>query len=335
MAPKRNKQQSQKKQSDNPKTPATREPIESGTVLNTLSEKRPQALPAAVPVPTTSKSKDPYAGIAPPNDEPTGSCWRRFLTYLYNRENRTYCDRTFKSWIAIVVYSIMYLIFLTTFMLIALFSTLCIIKSTVDFKNLDKAQMLTYSEHGIGLTVTPTSESSYPLIWYRNGKKEDYEKYIKSIDRLLLSRKTRDTNLGQCGVSPYGYGSAPCVIIRINKQLKWTGKALSLNSTLATNVPKEVKDWLRSGRRMLWLHCGGYHPYDKEHIGSISYYPNPPGFDPSLFPLDVRNDPPLVAVQFPTFTRGVSLAIQCKLWHEHGPSSVEFIMYVDPHRRNL
>ncbi|XP_063827144.1 probable sodium/potassium-transporting ATPase subunit beta-3 [Ostrinia nubilalis] len=317
MAPKRNKKFAQKKQSDAPNAPATRDPT----------------VPVAVPAPTTSKD------LAPPQPPPQllakiepqeESCGSRCLKYLYNREKQTFCDRTCKSWIYIVAYSIMYLIFLTTYMLVFLYATLMILKHT-DFKNVDKINLLTYSEYGIGLTATPTSESSYPLIWYRSHESGDYEKYVKSIDKLFLSRKTRDvqSSLGQCGQSPYGYGSAPCVIVRINKQLKWTGKALNPNSTLAANAPKEVQDWLKSEKRMMWLHCRGYHPYDREHIGSIRYFPYPPGFDPALFPLDVRNDPPLVAVQILNVEHGVSLAVECKLWHEHGPSSVEFVLYVE------
>ncbi|KAL0832261.1 hypothetical protein ABMA28_001708 [Loxostege sticticalis] len=293
-------------------------------------DKHRPPVPKTVPVPTTSTFKE--TGTARSEDpEDKLPCWRRFSLYLYNREKGTYCGRTCRSWLYIFVYSIMYLMFLTTYMLIFLFATLSILKSKLDYKDLDKTRMLTYSEYGIGLTATPTTESSYPLIWYKNGNEEDYKKYVKSIDKLLLSRKRRDaeTSLGQCGQSPYGYGGAPCVIVRINKQLKWTGKALGPNSTL-TNAPKEVQDWVKSGRRMLWLHCGGYYSYDKEHIRSIRYYPNPPGFDPALFPLDVRNDPPLVAVQFSSFSHGVSLAVECKLWHEHGPSSVEFVIYVEP-----
>lgn len=228
----------------------------------------------------------------------------------------------------------MYLIFLSTFTLLCLFVSLEIIKSAVEFKEFEnmKLDLLTYPKEGIGLTATPTSESSFPLIWYKNGEKDDYEKYIQAIDKFLSSnrRKREVSSLGPCGEYPYGYGEKPCVIVRINKQFNWAGKPLHLNSTTAKSAPAEVQAWMKADSSKLWLQCSGYHSYDKEHIGKIKYYPDPPGFDASLFPLDSHKNSPLVAIQISEFTMGLSLAIECKLWYDTGPSTIDFMLFVSP-----
>nr|XP_034828558.1 sodium/potassium-transporting ATPase subunit beta-1-like [Maniola hyperantus] len=229
----------------------------------------------------------------------------------------------------------MYLIFLATYTLIFLYSTLSIIKHKDYYQTVEKMELLTYSANGIGLTTTPTSLHAMPLIWYRNDSK-DYQKYVKSLESLLSKRRKRDVNntpdLGPCSQPPFGYGSNPCVIIRINKQLKWSAKPLNANSTRA-NIPTQVQNWLKLEKQKLWLYCDGYHSYDKEHIGKIKYHPDPPGFEPESFPLDRDSHSPLIAIQISEFTLGVSLAIQCSLWYEGGLSTTEFILYVTPKRK--
>lgn len=276
-------------------------------------------MPASIPC----TSKDGATEKATEN-----SCSKRLFNYLYNKEEKTFCNRTCKNWIYIIAYSIIYLIFLTTYTLIFLFGSLWILRLTTDFQNKDNIYLLTYSGNGIGLTATPSSESNYPLIWYRKGQSEDYEKYVNALDSLLVrKRRKRDLGvLGPCGKSPYGYGESPCVVIRINKQLHWAGKPLVANSSETRMVPVEVQRWLKQDKK-LWLHCSGHHAYDKEHIGRIQYFPDPPGFDPSLFPL--RNESsPLIAIQISNFTMGLSIAIECKLWYVDGPSSANFMLYV-------
>lgn len=254
---------------------------------------------------------------------------KKFIEYFYNREKQEYCGRTLKSWVLIIGYAILYLIFLTTFFLVMLYSSLLFLKRVVSFQGEPSA--LVYPVQGIGLTATPTSESSYPLIWYKHDEKDDFEKYVQAIDELLNSQETKKAgNLGPCEERPYGYGESPCVIIKINKRFHWSGKPLQLNSTMTKLVPPEVKRWMKADSNRLWLQCDGYHSYDREHIGNIKYYPDPPGLDPAWFPLDKEDKSPIVAIQISDFTVGISLAIECKLWYENGPSTTEFVLYVLP-----
>ncbi|KOB74906.1 putative Sodium/potassium-transporting ATPase subunit beta-1 [Operophtera brumata] len=256
---------------------------------------------------------------------------KRFCDYIYNKEYKTFCNRTCQSWFYIISYSIIYLLFLATYTLFFLFGSLWIIRSTTDFENIDTTQMLTYSGNVIGLSATPTaSDANYPLIWYRKGRSEDYEKYINALDGLLVrQRRTRELDvLGPCGTSPYGYGDNPCVILRVNKQFHWEGKPLVANSSETKIAPIEVQRWLKQDKK-LWLHCSGHHAYDKEHVGRVRYFPDPPGFDPGLFPLRTENSP-VIAIQISNYTVGLSIAVECKLWYVGGPSSVNFMLYVAP-----
>lgn len=274
-------------------------------------------------------------GISPAPEEPPAEPKKKCWSYIYNKEKKEFLGRTCKSWVLIISYAIMYLIFLTTYMLLFLFGSLSLIKYTEDYFNIiDKVELFAYDDNGIGLTVVP-SENNSPLIWYRSDKEDEYNKYVKALDSLLntdrnnTSRNKRDVgNLGPCGTSPYGYGDKPCVIIRINKQIGWTAKPLDAKSANAVKAPLEVRNWLKLKHQKLWLHCRGSYPWDEEHIGVIKYYPYPPGFDPTSFPLNMSSPSPLVAVQFINFTLGLSLSVQCQLWYANGQSSLEFVLYV-------
>lgn len=292
------------------------------------STKRSSSSPLSL---NASTSKDARIHILKDKKDPFG---KRCMNYLYNKENKTFCERTCKSWLCMFVYAIMYLIFLATYTLIFLYGTLMVMKYTIDYQSMDKAELFTYSEKGIGLSATPSTESNYPIIWYRKGEESDVIKYVDSISKLFRNnrRKRGTEELGPCGKPPYGYGETPCIIIRINKQWNWAGQPLQLNSTMTKDAPIEVQEWIRHDRK-LWLQCDGYHLYDKEHIGVIKYYPDPPGFDPKLFPLDMDSASPLVAIQISNFSIGVSLAVECKLWYESGISNVEFMLYVAPNSK--
>ncbi|CAG4969915.1 unnamed protein product [Parnassius apollo] len=227
--------------------------------------------------------------------------------------------------------------------MVFLYATLIIIKRSGDYHLIYKTELLTYSDYGIGLSATPAGVNNLPLIWYKDGDSNDYQKYVNAIDELLSANiRKRDaknfSNLGPCGRSPYGYGDKPCVIIKINKQLGWSVKPMDLNttnvqnvnSTNFQNVPAKLKELLKFEQRKLLLNCDGYHQYDKEHVGKISYFPDPPGIDANIFPLDMQDNSPLIAIQISHFTLGISIAIECKLWYEGGPSSVQFLLYVSP-----
>ncbi|CAH2085307.1 unnamed protein product [Euphydryas editha] len=295
-------------------------------------DKNTQNKHPSLPVPGTSRDPGVIGTSEHDSKEPRVSWTKRCCNYIYDRERKLFCGRTCKSWLCIIAYSIMYLVFLSTYTMIFLFGSLSIIKFLDDYQTIDKAELLTYSTNGIGLSATPTSLNILPVIWYRNDSK-DYAKYVNELENLLVKRKKREaknyTDLGPCGTSPFGYGNSPCIIIRINKQLKWSAKPLDEDNARKLNVPLKIKQWMKMDQK-LWLHCEGIHSYDKEHMGKITYYPDPPGFDPKLFPLSKYTDSPLIAVQISNFTLGISLAIKCSLWYNEGVSTIEYMLYVTP-----
>ncbi|XP_050680293.1 probable sodium/potassium-transporting ATPase subunit beta-3 [Leptidea sinapis] len=261
------------------------------------------------------------------------SCPRRCVKYLYDRENKQFCGRTCSSWRNIIVYSIFYLIFLSTYTLIFLFASLSIIKALGTYESIDKLELMTYADKAIGLSATPTSANSLPIINYQSDK--GYEKYVNELEEFFSKRRKRqvvtENNLGPCGSSPFGYWKKPCVVIRINKQIGWSAKPLINTTNL--DIPQDVKEWMKLDQEKLWLHCHGYHSYDREHIGKILYYPDPPGFEANAFPLEMGGNSPVIGVQFVDFTLGLSVAIECSLWYEGGSSSTTFILYVTPKQK--
>ncbi|KAI8420681.1 hypothetical protein MSG28_007911 [Choristoneura fumiferana] len=209
--------------------------------------------------------------------------------------------------------------------MIFLYVSLVIIKANNVY--LDETVDFQYLKSGIGLTATPTTEDNSPMIWYRRRHVDDYQKYVNALERLLNQRRRNASDykyLGACGEAPFGYGDTPCVIVRINKNWGWRAKPVQPD---ATDVPSTVQHWAQKDAK-LWLHCGGQHPYDTEHIGNIKYIPDPPGFDPSVFPLTKDSESPLIGVQFSNFTLGVSIVVECKLWYKDGSSSVDFVLFV-------
>ncbi|XP_026333554.1 sodium/potassium-transporting ATPase subunit beta-1-like [Hyposmocoma kahamanoa] len=288
--------------------------------------------------PTTSKNKPQVVDLA--IDPPKEPFWVKCIRYAHDSQAGTYCGRTGKSWILIIIYAIIYLIFLSTYTMIFLYCSILIIKTRLgdtSQTNIALFELFTYPETGVGLTGTPTNLNDYPLIWYREGVNNDYEKYIRALDAMFANHRTeRDVagNLGPCAKSPYGYGDKPCVIIKINKQYKWAESPLESTSPQAGNAPDEVQKWMQVDSKKYWLHCSGYHSYDKEHIGNIQYYPDPPGFDSKLFPVRMNATLPMIAIQIVDFTYGISLAIQCKLWYDKGVSTLNFILYVMPKQRH-
>lgn len=293
-----------------------------------------------LPVPTTSTSKNKPQVVDSVIDPPKVPFMVKCMRYAHDKQAGTYCGRTCKSWAQILLYAIIYLIFLSTYTMIFLYCSVLIIKARMgndSQSNIALFELFTYAETGVGLTGTPTHLNDYPLIWYREGVTTDYEKYIHALDTIFANyrpNKQVGYNLGPCAKSPYGYGDKPCIVIKINKQFKWAETPMDATSPQASDAPDEVKKWMQADTKKYWLHCSGYHSYDKEHIGNINYYPDPPGFDSKLFPVQMNATSPMVAIQVADFTYGISLAIQCKLWYGSGVSTLDFMLYVMPKQRH-
>lgn len=227
----------------------------------------------------------------------------------------------------------MYLLFLGTFFNLCLFGSLTIIKSNEDYLLIDKSELYAFSDEGVGLSAIPLPSDQGSVISYRSGEETEYKKYINTIDTYLnKNNETRHkrsiSEFGPCGNAPYGYGEAPCIFVRINRQRNWSAQPLKSNSTMPTHLPKDVDKWIMSGRSKLWLHCKGINPWDEDHLGLIRYFPHPPGFDPDKFPLGPSELSPAIAVQFTNITLGISLSVHCRVWYVKAVSTLEFVLYI-------
>ncbi|XP_047106535.1 sodium/potassium-transporting ATPase subunit beta-2-like [Schistocerca piceifrons] len=65
----------------------------------------------------------------------------------------------------------------------------------------------------------------------------------------------------------------------------------------------------------LWVSCEGYHPSDVEHVGNISYYPQP-GFKAVYFPYKESSNylSPIVAVKFSEPMKDLLITVKCRAW---------------------
>ncbi|XP_013173737.1 PREDICTED: probable sodium/potassium-transporting ATPase subunit beta-3 [Papilio xuthus] len=308
--------------------------MESKNEINKISKPKttPQTPSKDRTIPSTSRD---VGRVIVVKDDPQSLIpwYRKLWKYLYNNEKGTVCERSQKSWLYITGYSIIYLLFLCTYTMIFLYATLSIIKMQGDYQVIDKTSLLTYSDHGIGLSATPTGLSNTPLIWYKENDEKSYQKYVKAIDELLsdnVRKRVNRTELGPCGHPPYGYGEKPCIVVRVNKHIGWSVNPIHANSTYYKDVPTHIKKLVENKQKKLFLSCDGFHSYDKEHIGKIEYFPDPPGIDVNVFPSDIQGSSPLLAVQISEFTLGMSIAVECKMWYDGPTSSLHFLLYVTP-----
>ncbi|XP_063394685.1 sodium/potassium-transporting ATPase subunit beta-1-like [Cydia fagiglandana] len=278
-------------------------------------------------VPPNPPPKPPE--FVPPHLQQQERQKRKWYKFCYDKQNKTVCDRSCTSWLYILSYSIFYIIFLCVFTMILLYASLCIIKKTEVYNN-DPEKLLLYRGHSsIGLTAIPTAVNKMSLISYKDS---DYKKYVAALEHVVSKKYSKDSKqLGPCGVAPFGYGDSPCVLVKINRHYGSSALPLKHRSLNSSDVPGQIKQ-LASTAPKLWLQCSGSSPYDTEHIGTVKYYPDPPGFDPGIYaPGDDSQG--LVGVQFSNFTKGMALSIECSLYYEGGRSTVDFVLYVSSSKK--
>ncbi|XP_061705254.1 sodium/potassium-transporting ATPase subunit beta-1-like [Cydia pomonella] len=266
----------------------------------------------------------------PPHIQQQDHHKRKWYQFCYDKQNKTVCDRSCTSWLYILSYSIFYIIFLCVFTLILLYASLCIIKSIEVYNNDPDKLLLCHESSNIGLTAIPTAVNKMSLISYKDS---DYVKYVVALENVVSKKHSDVTKqLGPCGVAPFGYGDTPCVIVKINKHYGSNALPLKPRSLNSSEISRKIKP-LVSMASKLWLQCSGSSPYDTEHIGTVKYYPDPPGFDPGIYAPGNVSGTGLIGVQFSNFTKGMALSIECSLYYEGGKSTVDFVLYVSSSRK--
>ncbi|XP_049772282.1 sodium/potassium-transporting ATPase subunit beta-2-like [Schistocerca cancellata] len=99
----------------------------------------------------------------------------------------------------------------------------------------------------------------------------------------------------------------------------WTPECYNKASKLPAEMPDHLKEYIAneadSKDDTLWVSCEGYHPSDVEHVGNISYYPQP-GFKAVYFPYKESSNylSPIVAVKFSEPMKDLLITVKCRAW---------------------
>ena len=156
----------------------------------------------------------------------------------------------------------------------------------------------------------------------------------------------------------YGYRfGKPCLLLKLNRVFGWQPHPYFniMDVDNHTTMPQDLKNHIRhewqtalddgecriddprcSKLNMIWLHCDGEYPVDRENLGSVKYTPWR-GFPARYFPYwnQLGYLQPVVMVQLQNPVPGVLINIQCTAWAhniEHdistmkGSVHIEFIM---------
>ncbi|KAG7173235.1 Sodium/potassium-transporting ATPase subunit beta-2-like [Homarus americanus] len=191
------------------------------------------------------------------------------------------------------------------------------------------------------------------LIWYKNGDNDDIKHWVESLNDFIKpyegnsdqisGQHVTDCTSGKVPeegtVCPFqdkwltdkckkseswGYNrESPCILLKLNKMIKWVPDVYETMEELPEGMPKSLKDHIREkmdsnqGKipKMIWVSCQGENPADQEYIGPIRYSPWQ-GFPAYFFPYLHTPGylPPIVAVQFDQPMSNVLINIECRAW---------------------
>ncbi|XP_045598994.2 sodium/potassium-transporting ATPase subunit beta-2 isoform X2 [Procambarus clarkii] len=191
------------------------------------------------------------------------------------------------------------------------------------------------------------------LIWYKNGDNDNIKHWVDSLNRFIKPYEgTSDQISGQhitdCSEDnppkegevckfqdtwltdrcqkgeSWGYmRESPCILLKLNKMIKWVPEVYEKLDELPDAMPQSLKDHIKTSMeenqgkipRMIWVSCEGENPADQEYIGPITYSPWQ-GFPAYYFPY--MHNPgylsPIVAVQFNAPASYVLINIECRAW---------------------
>lgn len=124
-------------------------------------------------------------------------------------------------------------------------------------------------------------------------------------------------------VDYYGYErNQPSVFISPSQTVGFIPDFYRNMSEVPDTAPEGLKKMMRESERdgklplKLWIWCDGKHPVDREYIGTLEYYPRPPGFEFYYFPYKDGQAglSPLVGVSFRNLKPGSLVTVVCTPW---------------------
>ncbi|XP_042214007.1 sodium/potassium-transporting ATPase subunit beta-like isoform X2 [Homarus americanus] len=277
-----------------------------------------------------------------------------FKKFLWNSDTKQFLGRTGASWFKIGVFYIIFYACLAGFFAIMM----AVFYQTLDTNHLPK---YTPGDGGsllrnpaMGFRPLPRQKNvESTLIWYKNGDNDDIKHWVESLNDFIKpyegnsdqisGQHVTDCTSGKVPeegtVCPFqdkwltdkckkseswGYNrESPCILLKLNKMIKWVPDVYETMEELPEGMPKSLKDHIREkmdsnqGKipKMIWVSCQGENPADQEYIGPIRYSPWQ-GFPAYFFPYLHTPGylPPIVAVQFDQPMSNVLINIECRAW---------------------
>ncbi|XP_037089002.1 sodium/potassium-transporting ATPase subunit beta-like [Pollicipes pollicipes] len=273
--------------------------------------------------------------------------------FLWNSEEKKFLGRTGSSWLKIGIF---YVIF---YACLLAFWTLCLVifLQTLNLREpkwTTKTGSLIGDNPGLGFRPRPPTKSiESTLIWFNQGKGENWGHWVTELTNVTESYRFVDPNAGaqlttcnydkQAGKNQFcefkidelggrctkerrfGYEEGrPCIIVKLNKIYNWVPDFYTSVAELPKKMPKTVRDRIARDftnssshitKKNVWITCEGENPADVENIGLVNYYPHP-GMPSFYYPFtNVQGyQSPLVAVEFSDVKSGVLINIECKAW---------------------
>lgn len=273
--------------------------------------------------------------------------------FIWNSDEKKFLGRTGSSWLKIGIF---YVIF---YACLLAFWTLCLVifLQTLNLREPKwnaKTGSIIGENPGLGFRPRPPPDSiESTLIWFNQGKGENWGHWVKELTNVTESYRFVDPNAGAqlttCNYDKaagenqfcefkidelgsrctkerrFGYEEGrPCIIVKLNKIYGWVPKFYTNVSELPENMPQTVKDRIAKDfagadlgitKKNVWITCEGENPADIENIGLVNYYPHP-GMPSFYYPFtNVQGyQSPLVAVEFADVKAGVLINIECKAW---------------------
>lgn len=277
-----------------------------------------------------------------------------FKTFVWNPETRQFLGRTGGSWFKIGVFYIIFYACLAGFFAVMM----AVFYQTLDTNHLPK---YTPGDGGsllrnpaMGFRPLPRAENvESTLIWYKNGDNNDIKHWVDQLNEFIqpyegTSEQISGQHVTDCSetklpgpeevcrfqdkwltdkcqkAESWGYNrESPCILLKLNKMIRWVPDVYETLEELPDNMPQNLKDHIEKrmnengGKipRMIWVSCEGENPADQEYIGPIRYSPWQ-GFPAYYFPYMHTPGylPPIVAVQFDQPMSNVLINIECRAW---------------------
>uniref|UniRef100_A0A913I1V7 Sodium/potassium-transporting ATPase subunit beta n=2 Tax=Strongyloides stercoralis TaxID=6248 RepID=A0A913I1V7_STRER len=261
-----------------------------------------------------------------------------FSSFLYNKHAGTFCGRTPKSWVQIIIFYVIFYTLLAAFWLACLKAFL----NTLDPKvpRFYGKGTIIGNNPGVGYQPWIKEKADSTLVKFDSKNPDSYKQYIDVLDKYL-GKYSNITGTRNCGPSDsnsqlidadynkgacrfdlsvfekhgcskendYGFKEGkPCIILSLNRLIGWKPESYDDNE-----VPSEVQGRYKKGS--IAFHCDGTSASDKENLGKVSYIPES-GIDGKFYPYAFIDNyhQPIAMVKFENLPDNRLVMIECRAY---------------------